>query len=311
MSFLLWPSAEPAFNRSELLPSIKGKVILVTGGTSGLGRQAVLEYARYGPEKIWLAARNAAAAEKVIKEIQDEVPTAPIEFIHLELTSVASIQNAAHIFRLKSSRLDILMLNAGIVATPPGLTEDGYEVQFGTNYIGSVLLAKLLSPTLLDTAETPEADVRIVFLGSQAASMAPTEGIIFEAIKTDFGEVGAWARYGQSKLAVILYARELAKRQTKIKVCVVDPGFVDTNWAQSWKSSSYILGALYPLMRMASSSVDNGVQNQLWASVHPDVKSGMYYLPVGKPAVETGNLANQKLGQKLWEWTETELEGMD
>ncbi|KAK1715227.1 short-chain dehydrogenase/reductase [Colletotrichum lupini] len=311
MSSLLWPRAKPAFNRSELLPSIKGKVILVTGGTSGLGRQAVLEYARYDPEKIWLAARNAAAAERTIKEIQDEAPNASIEFIYLELTSIASIRKAARIIRLKSSRLDILMLNAGIVAAPPGLTEDGYEMQFGTNYIGSVLLAKLLSPTLLHTAEIPEADARIIFLGSQASSMAPTQGIVFDALKTDFGEVGAWARYGQSKLAVILYARELAKRQTKIKVCVVDPGFVDTNWAQSWKSSSYILEALYPLMRMASSSVENGVQNQLWASVHPDVKSGVYYLPVGKLAVGKGNLANQKLAQRLWEWTETELEGMD
>ncbi|KAK1532796.1 short-chain dehydrogenase/reductase [Colletotrichum costaricense] len=311
MSSLLWPKAKPAFNRSELLPSIKGKVILVTGGTSGLGRQAVLEYARYDPEKIWLAARNAAAAERTIKEIQNEAPNASIEFIHLDLTSVASIRKAARIIRLKSSRLDILMLNAGIVAAPPGLTEDGYEMQFGTNYIGSVLLAKLLSPTLLDTAEIPEADARIIFLGSQASSMAPTQGIVFDALKTDFGEVGAWARYGQSKLAVILYARELAKRQTKMKVCVVDPGFVDTNWAQSWKSSSYILEALYPLMRMASSSVENGVQNQLWASVHPDVKSGVYYLPVGKLAVGKGNLANQKLAQRLWEWTETELEGMD
>ncbi|KAK0373420.1 short-chain dehydrogenase/reductase [Colletotrichum limetticola] len=311
MSSLLWPKAKPAFNRSELLPSIKGKVILVTGGTSGLGRQAVLEYARYDPEKIWLAARNAAAAERTIKEIQDEAPNASIEFIYLELTSVASIRKAARIIRLKSSRLDILMLNAGIVAAPPGLTEDGYEMQFGTNYIGSVLLAKLLSPILLDTAEIPEADVRIIFLGSQASSMAPTQGIVFDALKTDFGEVGAWARYGQSKLAVILYARELAKRQTKIKVCVVDPGFVDTNWAQSWKSSSYILEALYPLMRMASSSVENGVQNQLWASVHPNVKGGVYYLPVGKPAVGKENLANQKLAQRLWEWTETELEGMD
>ncbi|KAI3527882.1 short-chain dehydrogenase/reductase [Colletotrichum filicis] len=311
MSSLLWPKAKPAFNRSELLPSIKGKVILVTGGTSGLGRQAVLEYARYDPEKIWLAARNAAAAERTIKEIQDEAANASIEFVHLELTSVASIRKAARIIRLKSSRLDILMLNAGIVAAPPGLTEDGYEMQFGTNFIGSVLLAKLLSPTLLDTAETPEADARIIFLGSQASSMAPTQGIVFDALKTDFGEVGAWARYGQSKLAVLLYARELAKRQTKIKVCVVDPGFVDTNWAQSWKSSSYILQALYPLMRMASSSVENGVQNQLWASVHPNVKSGVYYLPVGKPAVGQENLANQKLAQRLWEWTETELEGMD
>ncbi|KAK7434726.1 hypothetical protein CaCOL14_008282 [Colletotrichum acutatum] len=311
MTFLLWPRAEPAFDRSELLSSIKGKVIMVTGGTSGLGRQAVLEYARYGPEKLWLAARNATAAERTIKEIQDEAPNASIEFIHLELTSVASIHNAARMFRLKESRLDILMLNAGIVATPPGLTEDGYEMQFGTNYIGSVLLAKLLNPTLLDTAEIPEADVRIIFLGSQAASMAPTEGIVFEALKTDFREVGAWARYGQSKLAVILYARELARRHPKIKVCVVDPGFVDTNWAQSWKSSSYILEALYPIMRMASSSVESGVQNQLWASVHPDVKSGEYYLPVGKPAVGKGKLANQMLAQELWEWTETELEGMN
>lgn len=305
MSFL-WGAAKPVFDAAKQMPPVEGKIVMVTGGTSGLGKQAVLEFARYKPKKIWLAARNATAAEKAIQDIRKEVPDAPIQFLHLDLTSFASISKAAQTFNQESERLDILMQNAGIVATAPGLTEDGYEIQFGVNYLGTVLLTRLLLPTLLKSAELSGADIRIVFLGSAASAMAPSEGIILDTVKTKVQEQGTWTRYAQSKLAIILYARELAKRHTKIMITAVDPGFVDTNWAQSFKTSSFIMGWLYPLMRTAATGVETGVQNQLWASVSSDTTSGTYYTPVGVPGT-AGNLSNDVLAAKLWDWTEAEL----
>ncbi|WQF87935.1 Putative short-chain dehydrogenase/reductase SDR, NAD(P)-binding domain superfamily [Colletotrichum destructivum] len=310
MTIIPWITAKPAFDQSKDMPNLEGKVIFVTGGTNGLGKQAVLEFARHKPAQLWLAARNPTVAEQTIQEIRMEVPDAPIQYVQLDLASFASIRSAFNTFQEKSKRLDILMLNAGITAAPCGLTDDGYEIQFGTNYLGGVLLTKLLLPTLLATTKKPSADTRVVFLGSEAASMAPSEGILFDSLKTEIEKEGAWVKYGQSKLAVILYARELARRNPELKVSAVHPGFVDTNWAESWKSSSFFLRALYPLMRMASIGVEDGVRNQLWASVSPDVISGTYYVPVGQPGHKDGVLVNNALGARLWEWTEAELEGL-
>ncbi|GJD05048.1 short-chain dehydrogenase/reductase [Colletotrichum higginsianum] len=259
MAITPWVTAKPAFDQSKDMPNLEGKFILVTGGTNGLGKQAVLEFARHKPAQLWLAARNPTVAEQTIKEIRMEVPDAPIQYVQLDLASFASIRSAFNTFQEKSKRLDILMLNAGITAAPCGLTDDGYEIQFGTNYLGGVLLTKLLLPTLLATAKEPGADIRVVFLGSEAASMAPSEGILFNSLKTELEKEGTWVRYGQSKLAVILHARELASRNPELKVSAVHPGFVDTNWAESWKSSSFFLQALYPLMRMASIGVEDGM----------------------------------------------------
>ena len=126
------------------------------------------------------------------------VPGAYISFLSLDLTSFASVAEAAHSFTSQSERLDVLINNAGIMATPTGTTEDGYEIQFGTNHMGHALLTKLLLPTLLATVKQPGADVRIVNLTSEGHNLAPSGGIIFDKAKLD--AQGTWARYGQSSM---------------------------------------------------------------------------------------------------------------
>jgi NAD(P)-dependent dehydrogenase (short-subunit alcohol dehydrogenase family) len=322
---MICQSKSVAFEAEKDIPSLDGKVILVTGGNVGLGKQAVLEYARHNPSLIWLGARSVQKANAAIDEIRQQVPDAAIQVLELDLSSFASIKKAAATVLSTSSRLDILMLNAGIMATPPGLTKDGYESQFGTNHMGHALLTKLLLPLLTKTATTTDnalkqthlptsavADVRVISLSSDGHTMAPKGGIMFDTLKTDADALGALGRYGQSKLANVLWGRQLARAQPQLTVAVVHPGVVQT---QLMERATGVPAVVRGLTRVAVgmnllTPVDRGVRNQLWASVATEgLVSGEYYQPVGVGGKASAYGKDEELASKLWEWTEKELEG--
>ncbi|KAL8870601.1 MAG: hypothetical protein Q9174_003395, partial [Haloplaca sp. 1 TL-2023] len=146
------------FDPDQDIPDLSGKVILVTGGNAGLGKEAVLQLAKHKSSRIFLAARTASKGESAIEEIKQVVPSANITLLKLDLCSFKSISAAAEEFKSQSKRLDVLMNNAGIMATPLAETEEGYESQFGTNHMGHALLTKLLLPTLLSTAKEEGSD---------------------------------------------------------------------------------------------------------------------------------------------------------
>ncbi|KAM0540653.1 hypothetical protein ACHAPJ_013546 [Fusarium lateritium] len=305
----------PSFNPATDIPSLSGKVILVTGGNIGLGKQSIIEYARHNPAQIWLAARDLAKAEAAVTDIRTAVPGAPITILKLDLTSVESVKEAAATFLSTATRLDILMLNAGIMATPPGLTKEGYEIQFGTNHVGHVLLTKLLLPLLVKTAAEPQTDVRVVVLSSHAHNVAPAGGIDFNSLKSEATHFNTWTRYGQSKLANALFARSLARRYPQLRVSSLTPGNVDTNLASTWLDSSLLLRAaklvFFPVLRVFVSTVEQGALNQLWASVSDSVVSGEYYAPVGIHGKASQLATDDQLADRLWEWTEKELESYE
>ncbi len=272
-----------SFDCTRDIPSLQGKVILVTGGTNGLGREAIVEFARHGPAQIYLAARDIDRARITIAEIQKEVPDAPpIEPLVLDLASRASVKEAAKSFVGKSRRLDILMLNAGIMAPPHDVTQDGYEIQFGTNHVGHALLTKLLLPTLLRTTEQYSPDVRVVVLTSAFLASAPTAGINFGDLKTASKGTSSLTLYGQSKLANALFAREMARRCPQLKVSAIHPGAVATNLGRPLADTSMFLKGLFRLVPVVIPSVRHGVKNQMWGSVAKEVVSGEFYLPVGQ-----------------------------
>ncbi|KIW99759.1 uncharacterized protein Z518_10687 [Rhinocladiella mackenziei CBS 650.93] len=298
-----------SFNPKRDIPALDGKVILVTGGNIGLGKQSVLEFSRHGPEQVWLAARNLDKAKAAADEIKQQVPDAPIKLLELDLSSFESVKRAAQTFSAGSDRLDILMLNAGIMAAPPGLSKDGYEIQFGTNHMGHALLTKLLLPILERTARSgPDADVRIVSLSSRGHMLAPKGGIQFDSLKTRADSLGAYGRYGQSKLSNILFARQLAQLYPQFTVSAIHPGMVRTNLL-SGATGSPLMQMVFNLSRAlrVASPVEKGALNQLWASVSKDVKSGEYYEPVGVGGSATVHGKDDDLAQKLWDWTEKEL----
>ncbi|KAK0649615.1 hypothetical protein B0T16DRAFT_410447 [Cercophora newfieldiana] len=298
------------FNPDKEIPSLKGKTILVTGGNSGLGKQSILELAKHEPALIWLAARSESRAQAAIDDILKTVPTATIKPLDLDLASFPSVKAAAARVLAASDRLDILMLNAGIMATPPGLTASGYELQFGTNHMGHALLTKLLLPLLLKTAALPSADVRVVVLSSEAHRMLPRGGIVFDTIKTPQESMFTATRYGQSKTANILFASEMARRYPQIRTVVVHPGAVATNLTTPFSQANLLLrpfvGVYFAVFAV---TVEEGVKNQLWACVSDKARSGVYYTPVGWEKTPEANARDEGLAKRLWEWTEKELEG--
>lgn len=309
----MWPFSGGVSFTASNIPSLEGKVILVTGGNIGLGKQSVLEFARHGAKEIWLASRSAEKADQAIQDIKKEVPDANIKPLSLDLTDLESVRNAARTFAQSSQQLDILLLNAGIMASPAGLTKDGYEVQFGTNHVGHALLTKLLTPVLDRTAARPGSDVRVVVLTSSGAAFAPAGGIQYDTLRTTAEGMSTWTRYGQSKLANALFARQLAKERPSWTTAAVHPGVVNTNLGQHVGNMHWVFGQLMRLASLVLTTVEAGTRNQLWAAAAPraDVKSGEMYFPVGDlTGGHRGPYYNDDaLAKKLWDWTEGELEG--
>lgn len=197
------------------------------------------------------------------------------------------------------------------MAKPPTLTVDGYELQFGTNHVGHALLIKKFLP-LLQKRRSEGGDARIVLLSSKAWAAHPKEGIVFDDLKTTqdkFWVGGSWRRYGQSKLANLLYARELSARYPDILSMAIHPGVVATNLIG--ESGVLNRAMVYASQMGMALKPEEGAHNQVWAATAPreKIQGGSYYEPVGK--LSDGNLnktaKSEALSKRLWEWTEEQL----
>jgi NAD(P)-dependent dehydrogenase (short-subunit alcohol dehydrogenase family) len=300
-----------SFSPDRDIPDLSGKVIIVTGGSSGLGKESVLQLAKHNPAAIYLTARTATRANAAIKEVDEAVPASKgkIKFLELDLGSFASVKKAADVFLGLSDRLDVLMNNAGLMASPAGVTTDGYEVQFGSNYMGPALFTKLLLPILLKTAEVHQADVRVVNLSSELFKQAPSGGVQLSRCKTPMNEISSLARYGQSKLADYYHTRALAKLYPAVKFVAVHPGVVSTGLFDDLaKRRPWLGGFLKALGSAVLTDVHRGARCQLWASTADSqvVKSGGFYNPKLKEYRDKV-LEDEKAVQALWDWTEQEF----
>ncbi|KAF2173840.1 hypothetical protein M409DRAFT_62081 [Zasmidium cellare ATCC 36951] len=299
-----------SFNPQKDIPSLAGKTIIVTGGSSGLGKETVLQLAKHNPHQIILTARTQQRGDAAIQEIEREVPASKgkLQFLQLDLGSLKSVKAAAETFGRDHDRLDVLVNNAGLMNLPPGLTEDGYEVQFGSNYMGPALFTKLLLPTLQSTASQPDSDVRIVNLSSELFKQAPSEGVLIPKLKTPLTEINSIARYGQTKLADYYHTKSLAEKYPNITSVAVHPGLVNTGILEDWKKRSPWLGWLVgSLATVVAVDVQKGARAQLWAATGSGVRSGALYKPSLKEYTEKA-LKDDAQAKRLWEWTEREFE---
>ena len=222
--------------------------------------------------------------------------------------SLSSVRGAAKEILAQTSDLDVLICNAGVMATDAALTKDGYENQFGVNHVAHALLVKLLLPTIEKTAEKT-GDARILSLTSLGFMYPFPGGVQFDGVKTpqDFGPGSQWARYGQSKLANVQYAAELARRYPSITSVSLHPGTVNTD----------IIGRLKPdekdlvyQMNKVIVEPEEGVYNTCWCATttKSNIKNGELYLPVGQLGEHSKESSDKELSGKLWTWTQKELE---
>lgn len=306
------------FDPPKDIPDLAGRVVLVTGGTNGLGSQTVASLAAHNAAHIYFTGRSQSSADKVIAELKEKQPNAHITFFQCDLASLQSVKDAAKTLTDSLDRLDLVFANAGIMALPPTLTKDGYEIQFGTNHVGHALLIALLTPLLERTAQqaSSPADVRIIWTTSQGYALHPRGGILFDKARTPQSDIspvaGGWVRYGQSKLANLLYARAYARHHPSITSVSIHPGVSATGLVTS---RSFLDRAIvYSTCFYKMLTPEQCAWNQQWAATAPlgtgakQVESGKYYEPIGVKTPLQRDAGNDELAEKLWDWTQKELE---
>ena len=307
----MWPFSGVTFDPEAEIGDLSDKVILVTGGNTGIGKETVLQLAKHNPAKLYLAARTESKARDAITAIKGALSKpVDIEYLPLDLSSLKSVRAAAETVNATTSRLDILILNAGIMAVPPGKSESGHDIQLGTNHIGHFHLTKLLLPLLERTAAAPGSDVRVVSVSSEAFNMAPPTDTILSTEKLT--ATGPWARYGASKAANILFAAELARRYPAFKAVSLHPGMIKTDlYLPNQQANALLKYGMALFGPLVLRDVSEGAHNQLWAAAgarREELVDGAYYTPVGKPHAGNKFAKDEASGKRLWNWTEAELE---
>lgn len=285
------------------IPDLSGKVIIVTGGNSGLGYESVKAFAAKNATVI-LTSRTVEKGEKARNEIVAELHSADIQVMQLDLADLRSIREFAGQFAKKYRRLDILLNNAGIMMTPYQQTKDGFESQVGTNHLGHFALTGLL----LDLIRTTE-NSRVVNVSSNAHKWGKMDfdNLLFENGK-DYSPTNA---YGRSKLANLLFTYELQSRLKEHKInsmaLAAHPGISLTNLARHLEDKWW-----YNLMMLFSGLItqkaEYGALPQIRAAVDPRAEGGSYYGPNGfnqmkgdPVVVESSKASHDKEdAMKLW-----------
>jgi NAD(P)-dependent dehydrogenase (short-subunit alcohol dehydrogenase family) len=290
--------------RTEV-PSQRGRSAMVTGATGGLGYETALALAKAGADVV-LAGRDERKGLAAIEKIRGEVPDAEVSFEPLDLESLGSIAGFSQRVQARPS-LDILINNAGVMALPRRkTTADGFEAQFGTNYLGHFALTAQLLP-LLHKASAP----RVV----NVSSLAHRTALI------DFGDLQGervyfpWKAYGQSKLAMLLFTIELQRRSNaagdKLTAVAAHPGFARTNLFSSGPGGLISLASDLAAPFLGQSAAD-GARPILFAATSPEAKPGGYYGPGGfnelrgrpAPALIMPQARDAATAAKLWSVSE-------
>jgi len=300
------------------LPDQLGKVFIVTGSSSGVGKELVqILYAHNA--KVYVAARSAEKATKAIESIKSAFPDSKgaLEYLHLDLDDLTTIKKSADEFLGKEKRLDILWNNAGVMVPPQGSkTKQGYELQIGTNNFAPFLFTKFLAPLLRATAKTsaPGA-VRVVWTSSSMAeASSPTGGVDLNNLDYKVDKA-VWHKYGVSKAGNILHAKEFAKRfgGEGIVSVALDPGNLKTDLQR------HVPGWQVKIMNLLLHTPTHGAYTELFAGLSPDVtleKNGAWIAPWGRfvplrkdieASSKTEEEGGSGIGLQFWDWTEEQV----
>jgi NAD(P)-dependent dehydrogenase (short-subunit alcohol dehydrogenase family) len=225
------PTAQQIIEDEGLVGSLTDKVILITGASSGIGVETARALYSTGAH-LYLPVRDVKKGEVVAADIKASHPSSQgsIDVLKLELDSLQSVRDCAAAFLSKTGQLNILICNAGVMATPEGRTKDGFETQFGTNHVAHFLLFQLLKPALL-TSSTPLFNSRVVTLTSAGHQFGGVHLDDLDFKKSGYNE---WLAYGQSKTANIYMATEIERRfgSQGLHATAVHPGGILTGLAK-------------------------------------------------------------------------------
>ncbi|XP_021844264.2 short-chain dehydrogenase TIC 32, chloroplastic [Spinacia oleracea] len=290
----------------EVTDGIDGSALtaIVTGASSGIGAETSRVLALRGVHVI-MGVRNMDAGKVVKDKIVQEIPDAKVDAMELDLNSMASVRKFASDYNSSKRPLNLLINNAGIMATPFMLSKDNIELQFATNHLGHFLLTHLLLDTMKKTAKDSGREGRIVNVSSEAHRFPYSEGVRFDKLNESSG-YSSWRAYGQSKLANILHANELTKRLkdegANITANSLHPGAINTNL---FRYNSFMDGMIRNLGgKYVLKSVPQGAATTCYVAMHPQVKgvSGEYFSD-SNLAKTTPKAQDASLAEKLWDFS--------
>ncbi len=306
-----------ANNLVATVPDLSGKLVVITGANSGLGFGLARRLSAAGADVV-MAIRNRAKGEAAIEEIRASVPDAKLSIKPLDLASLASVAALGEQLNAEGRPIDILINNAGVM-TPPerDTTADGFELQFGSNHLGHFALTAHLLPLL-----RAATGARVVSLSSLAARM--NAKIHFDDPQFE-KSYQAMAAYGQSKLAVLMFALELDRRSRAagwgIMSNAAHPGLTKTNLQISGPSHGRDKPSLMQRLYTTSwrwapffwQEIDEGILPALYAAATPQAEGGVFYGPRGfyeaagggvQPAHVVARARNEEDRRRLWELSE-------
>lgn len=292
------------------IPRQAGKRILITGANSGIGLAAAKVLAAKGAHVI-LACRNEEKALQAMSGIRRSHPKASLQFLPLDLGNLRSVRDMSNELLEQYDKLDVLINNAGVMWLPQGKTVDGFETQIGINHFGHFALTGLLLPALLK-----QPGSRVVTVSSIAHRAG---NLNFDDLFFDRRPYGKHKAYGQSKLANLVFARELERRLNRAGAqtisLAVHPGVSNTSLGQSraeTPASRVVSGMAQILTPLLGQSALRGALPTLYAATETGLQGGDYFGPDGfyeaygnpAPAYSTRRSNNPEIGRKLWEVSE-------
>ncbi|MGW1343784.1 oxidoreductase [Kribbella sp. NPDC002412] len=297
------------------IPDLTGRRALVTGATSGLGYETALELLRHGAE-VLIAARNPEKAARSASDLEQASGREPI-VVELDLADLTSVEKAADQVTKTYDRLDLLVNNAGVMATPYRQTADGFELQLGTNHLGHFALTGRLLPLLLKAPSS-----RVVTVSSMMHRTART--IRESDLRRPERGYSKWVAYGKSKLANLLFMLELDRRAraagTNLLSAGAHPGYASTHLqthGPELAGRSLEARVWTGINKLVAQSAAAGAWPSLYAATNPDLRPGSYVGPGffeyrGKPAIvlPTRTAQDPALAERLWTWS-VEATGVD
>ena len=279
--------------RCQSNKSLKGKTVVITGGNTGVGKETAVDLAARGARVI-IGCRNLEKGNQALKEIQERSGNKNVFLEKLDLASLESVRTFADSILNREPRLDILINNAGVMACPYQKTEDGFEMQFGVNHLGHFLLTMLLLDCLKHSQPS-----RIINVSSKGHRMG-TGKIKFDDIHHE-KSYNKWSAYFDSKLANVLFTRELSKRLegTHVTVNAVHPGAVRTELGRH----SFISSALFfPIHWYVCKTPEQGAQTSIHCAVSEEMEgvSGKYLRDCAIVEPSKG-AQDDSAAKKLWD----------
>ncbi len=290
---------------AENIPSQNGKVVIVTGSSSGIGYEAARVLANK-EAKVIIAVRNLDKGKTAKEKILSQNENAEVEIMKIDLSDLSSVKEFADEFVKKYDKLDILINNAGVMIPPYSKTKDGFELQFGTNHLGHFALTLQLLDLIKSTLNS-----RIVTVSSGAHKFG---NINFDDLNWDSRKYKPMRSYGDSKIANLYFTSELAKRLrgngNNVLVTAAHPGWTATDLQRHSGLFDFMNGFF-------AMKIEQGTLPTLRAATDLNAQSGDYYGPHafgewrGYPVkVEPNKLAkDETIAKKLWDVSE-ELTGI-